>query len=210
MQRGSDVVEGREELEKLAGKKEELLKAARENDETSRKKAKEYYDVSKKPSTICRGDYILLRKEKRIDSLEAKFDGPFRVVGQKGTIVKIKVRNKKKWVHVNRCKKYEGGWSPGYMTDMPGVTNSQVEQIANSPDGEDNQSSPEENFDSLVEEAEGTSEPLTESSQVLIEEVQTKRYPSRLRKPVKWHEDYVKWDSLSKDRWREHEEPPPS
>ena len=73
-------------IEELRAKREELYLVAKENDEASRKRAKENYDRSKKSSTISKGDYILLRKENRADSLDPKFDGPFRVLEHRGAI----------------------------------------------------------------------------------------------------------------------------
>ena len=89
--------------------KEELLELARENHDSSRSGAKIRYDKGKKQSDIAMGDWVMIRKEQRTDSLDIKFEGPFQVLERRGVIVQVSLTRGNKWVHLNRCKRYEMG-----------------------------------------------------------------------------------------------------
>ena len=43
-----------------------------------------------------------------MDSLDPKFDGPFKVIQRRNAIIQVKPKRKNKWVHLNRCKPYLG------------------------------------------------------------------------------------------------------
>ena len=80
-------------LQRLVEKKEELIEIARRNHGDSRRVAKKNYDKSKKTSDsdITRGDWVLIKKEQRTNSLDVKFEGPFEVLERRGVIIKLPV-----------------------------------------------------------------------------------------------------------------------
>ena len=71
-----------EYFQRSLGKKEELIEIARINHESNRRVANRNYDEGKKASDITGGDWVLIKKEQRTDSLDVKFEGPFEVLEQ--------------------------------------------------------------------------------------------------------------------------------
>ena len=89
------------------GYAEELNAIAKRNQEGQRAKVEDYYYEGKEASYLLARDQILLKREQRKSALEPKFDGPFRVIQRRGSIVEAKRGRMRQWIHINRCKKCE-------------------------------------------------------------------------------------------------------
>ena len=64
-----------------------------------------------------KGNFILKINETQRDSLNPKFNGPYKVVDVRGTGIKVQKRNIRESIHASRCKRlYEGGDIPLIMS----------------------------------------------------------------------------------------------
>ena len=175
-------------LQRLLGKKEELIEIARRNHESSREIAKRNYDEGKQASDIARGDWVLIKKEQRTDSLDVKFEGPFEVLGRRGVVIQVARNQRKKWIHLNRCRKYEGA-SP--VITYPREADEQNVQE------EEEEVTPRPEVGDGVEDGTGREE---DTENVGDMETST-RYPRRDRKR-KVYQDYVQWEQIPESWWR--------
>jgi hypothetical protein len=80
-------------------------KDAHENLEKSKIKRKNIYDLSVRIKTYQPGDLVLLKNEQR-KKLDPIFNGPFKVLEEKGPNVELEINNKKQVVHKDRVKPY--------------------------------------------------------------------------------------------------------
>ena len=55
---------------------------------------------------------MMLRKSVIQDSLSSRFSGPFEVVERKGPDIKLQIRRKNKWIHLDNVKRYMGSEMP--------------------------------------------------------------------------------------------------
>ena len=92
---------------RLKETKEALASLARNNRERSSISSKTQYDAGKRDGMFRAGDKVLLRKEVR-GPLDCKYEGPYTVLRRVGEDAMISLPGKDKWVHLNRCKLYEG------------------------------------------------------------------------------------------------------
>ena len=95
-------------VERLVKLKAELLEQAAENDRISKRKMQQKYDRGTRRTVISPGDYVFERNERHTDSLDPRFNGPYRVIGRRGADVKIDRGRGPKWIHLSRCKLYRG------------------------------------------------------------------------------------------------------
>ena len=180
-------------LQRLVEKKEELIEIARSNHGDSRRVAKKNYDKSKKTSDsdITRGDWVLIKKEQRTDSLDVKFEGPFEVLERRGVIIQVAGSRSEKWIHLNRCRKYEGA-SP--VIAYPRETEEQVM--------EEEEVTPKTEISAGIAESAVREEDTTEVPEdVEDREANARRYPRRDRKR-KIYQDFVDWDQVPTGWWR--------
>ena len=66
------------------------------------------YDRGTRRTEIRPGEYVFERNERHTDSLDLRFNGPYRVIGRRGADVKIDRGRGAKWVHLSWCKLYRG------------------------------------------------------------------------------------------------------
>ena len=178
-------------VEELIKKKEELNAIAKRNQELQRAKVKDYYDQGKEVSDVAAGAQILLKREQRKSALEPKFDGPFRVIQRRGPILEAERSNKRQWIHIHRCKKYESGARLS-IPPMVGGSSCSTEEgpdIASGSEVEEQAPDDEEpGYDEVEPETalqEGSNTPL-------------RRYPQRSRNPKKFYLDPVPWSKVPK------------
>ena len=53
------------------------------------------------------GNYVLEINERCSDSLDPRYNGPFLVVDNRGSNIKVNRERGSKWIHVGRCKLYK-------------------------------------------------------------------------------------------------------
>ena len=131
------------------------------------------------------GDRVMIRRNKVEDTLSPRFDGPFEVVQRRGPNVKLHLRRKDKWVHLNHVKRYSGTEPTIVTADHAAATvrgeihfqGSEVGPIED-PDEETQIAGLEgANSNDDVESATGAE----------------RRYPDRSRRPPKRFTDFVPW-----------------
>ena len=93
--------------EPLQDVQKELTKTMLSNEDKTFAETKKRYDRGKRLTNIKPGDEILLEAVKRENSLLAKFEGPYKVRGQRGANVLVELPRENKWYHTDRCKRFE-------------------------------------------------------------------------------------------------------
>ena len=178
-------------MEQLLAKKEELNAIASRNQESQRARSKKYYDRGKETSDLTVGDQVLLRREQRKSSLDPKFDGPFPVISRRGPNLEIQRGSRRQWVHLNRCKGYEG--SARLVIPPAGEKDSNGVEESLTTLGEE---TAEEQDDVAAEMVHDGMEP--ESEGIEQEELHTPstRYPQSTRNPKKFYLDPVPWSEV--------------
>ena len=97
-----------EHLEALRSKQAELQAIAKENADKNLQKARNWYNRERVESRVVTGDFVFLKRQRRIDSLAPRFDGPYEVLARRNSNVKLKLPRRDKWIHLDRCKIFEG------------------------------------------------------------------------------------------------------
>ena len=200
-------------LDSLVDLKKKLVDVAAENDQSSKLRMKERSEKDTRRERVRPGDYILERNEKRVDSLDPKFKGPFLVMECKGVNVKINRRRGPKWIHLDRCKLYRGGEGQIVIPNSRQMSNSDIEIECESVSHDENVEAPSEADDDLLDQGENITFPEESASTEIAEELRsqkqdsnkytavcpglTRRYPLRERRPKKYT-DYVTSGSMPK------------
>ena len=178
---------GNEYVDLLLKKREELDEIAQKNRGNRQLETKERYDAGKKISGVASGDLVFVKKEQRGDSLDVRFEGPFRVLDRRGVIVQIEVGSRNKWIHLNRCKPY-----------VPQVITRPIEPADQGVEALDSGEGDERESPCLA----GTEVAGLEADTDIEDEGETaanRRYPSRNRKP-KVYEGFIPWKDVP--TWR--------
>ena len=194
-------------VEDLERTKQKLQNLARQNDEVSKLRMREKYNMSAKTSSIGPGDFVFERNEVRADSLDPRFNGPFRVLSREGAKLRIQRSRGPKWVHANRCKLYGGSGSDVSVkakSALPPHRNAEDERETERDGSEhipeevvevgeesrgDERTGNAESEAPLNESLDETTKSTTDIPQSTTEVVQ-RRYPLRTRKP-KSFQDYI-------------------
>ena len=116
-----------------------------------------------------------------------KFEGPFEVLERRGVVIQVARSQRKKWIHLNRCRKYEGA--------SPVITYPREAEEQNVQEEEEVTSKPE--VGGGVEDGTGREE---DAENVGDMETST-RCPRRDRKR-KVYQDYVQWEQIPGSWWR--------
>ena len=179
-------------IEELEGISAELEKLAREIDLQAKQLRNDYHNKGAVTPCLKKGDLILERNETRKDSLDPKFNGPYTVLDSRGTNVKVRKGNTRKWIHASRCKLFEDNQSIPLTTGS-----SEPGAVVQPPLGEvDTGEAPTigtYNGQQQEEAVKDTVAPGTETqdlSNEREEDVPARRYPLRSRKQ-KEYPDYV-------------------
>ena len=207
-----------EYLDCLKNTQSKLQALAKENIDRGLSAARESLNARRTCSTVQKGDYVMLRNCARHDALDPKYDGPFEVLARSGPDVKIKIRRsnqtvssyqmreRTKWVHLNRCKIYRGdshivvrpSSSDVLPEDLP-------EEVGISGEGgqensQDSESRGEQPSQLTLCDKDGAEVRAGESMDgpVYSESESGRRYPSRVRKPKQYYGEFVSWDQMSK------------
>ena len=200
-----------EYLSSLKLKQETLQKIAQENINRNLDTMRRSRNKGRTSSRIQVGDRVMLKRNNLQDSLAARFDGPYSVLGRKGPSVKLRLRRRDKWVHLNHCKIYIGN----EPTVIPIGRRNEHEDVHGHPSDEEytvSGDAPHNSFEQDVTPGEETDGMGDESH---IEEVdqaepslggyepatngQHRRYPTRERKKPAYFSDYANWDEISED-----------
>ena len=132
----------------------------------------------------------MLKSGQLKDSLSPRYTGPYEVVERRGPDVKVRLKRRDKWVHIDNTKRFRGSED---LTDLHSDETQVVSVPTEGTNGEDQQQlqSPESLEAQQEEQDEYTTEPTgyTHASLTSID-----RYPQRNRRPPKRFEDYVSWD----------------
>ena len=176
-----------EYLEELRRKKVELENIARENIDANLTKARSRYNAGKTVSNIENGDKVMVRRNKTQDSLSPRFDGPFEVLQRRGPDVRLRLRSKDKWIHLNNVKKYVG-------PEPAMVPVTQMTAAA----GEEPQ--PQESEMELAEgELQAGTEEFGSDEAGNTANAAERRYPDRYRRAPKHFTEYVPWGASSEE-----------
>ena len=192
-----------EYLETLMKKQSELQIIALENTRQSKEKVRDRYNEGKRESTIRTGDQVLLRNNARKDSLEPRFIGPYLVLYHKGSIVKLNLNSRHKWVHLDRCKRFGG--EVEQIIALPQDSSGRRREENEHPRSE---TTHEESKDNLEDAHLHGGEEITPLNDVIGEQLaneedarngerQERRYPSRIRRPKEYYGDFIRWDNIT-------------
>ena len=90
----------------------EVLVNGQVNDNLAQERArmKSEYDRGKRDMVCEVGDWVYLRNERMKSGLSPYFEGPYPILSRRGPNVKLRLRNGREKVHLNRCKMCQ---SPG-------------------------------------------------------------------------------------------------
>ena len=179
-------------IEELEGISAELEKLARENDLRAKQLRNDYHNKGAVTPCLKKGDLILERNETRKDSLDPKFNGPYTVLDSRGTIMKVRKGNRRKWIHASRCKLFEDNHSIP-LTTGPSEPGAVVQPPLGEIDTGEAPTIGTYNGQQQEEAVGDTVAPGTETQDLSNEgekDVPARRYPLRSRKQ-KEYPDYV-------------------
>ena len=94
--------------EALRRKRSELRSIAQENITKNLGKARARYNQGKRESDIAAGDQVMLKSGQLKDSLSPRYTGPYEVVERRGPDVKVRLKRRDKWVHIDNTKRFRG------------------------------------------------------------------------------------------------------
>ena len=193
-------------------KQSELQIIARENTRQSKENARDRYNEGKRESTIRTGDQVLLRNNARKDSLEPRFLGPYLVLEHKGSIVKLNLNSRHKWVHLDRCKRFgvEVEQIIALSQDSSGRQREENERPRSETTHEKHtiiQEEVNESTNNLEDAHLHGGEETTPLNDVIGEQLaneedarngerQEKRYPSMIRRHNEYYGDFIRWDNI--------------
>ena len=128
-----------EYLEALRRKRSELRSIAQENITKNLGKARARYNQGKRESDIAAGEQVMLKSGQLKDSLSPRYTGPYEVVERRGPDVKVRLKRRDKWVHIDNTKRFRGSED---LTDLdsdetlvvPVPTNCEDQQQLQSPE----------------------------------------------------------------------------
>ena len=80
---------------------------AKDNADRNLRTAGEKYNKDRVVSQVAAGDLVFLKRQARVDL--PKFDGPYQILERREATVKLKLPNRDKWVHLDNCKRFNGG-----------------------------------------------------------------------------------------------------
>ena len=197
-QKSPDFPRHVEDLQKLSA---EIRALARENDHQTRKERNSYHNRGTIVPRLVRGDWVFERNEKARDSLDRKFNGPYKVLDVRDTGIKVQKGRRRKWIHVSRCKQFAEGSPILEPTSSinPIVASGPPQQVTASATV-DTSEMKEENRNqglssTLQKEAPAAHEEQSQADDVAVDTQEEernaiRRYPVRTRKP-KEYPDYV-------------------
>ena len=85
----------------------ETIRNARINLNEAQERMKEGYDVGKATADVDTDDLVLLKNQPRTSGLDPCYVDPYQVIHRKGVNVELQVDEKRKLVHLNRCKVFK-------------------------------------------------------------------------------------------------------